>query len=54
MPPAENRDTKQGFLLAGAAYLLWGFLPFYMKALAHVPSWKSSPIVFFGRFRSRW
>ena len=39
MPP-ENRDTKQGFLLAGAAYLLWGFLPFYMKALAHVPSWE--------------
>ena len=41
MPAApENRDTKQGFLLAGAAYLLWGFLPFYMKALAHVPSWE--------------
>ena len=39
MPP-ENRDTKQGFLLAGGAYLLWGFLPFYMKALAHVPSWE--------------
>jgi chloramphenicol-sensitive protein RarD len=40
MPPADNRDTKQGFLLAGGAYLLWGFLPFYMKALAHVPSWE--------------
>jgi chloramphenicol-sensitive protein RarD len=40
MPPAENRDTKQGFLLAGGAYLAWGFLPFYMKALAHVPSWE--------------
>jgi chloramphenicol-sensitive protein RarD len=33
----ENRDTKQGFIYAGAAYLMWGFLPFYMKALAHVP-----------------
>ena len=39
MPP-ENRDTRQGFLLAGGAYLLWGFLPFYMKALAHVPAWE--------------
>ena len=36
----ENRDTKQGFLYAGSAYLLWGFLPFYMKALAHIPSWE--------------
>ncbi|MGL4490788.1 MAG: EamA family transporter RarD [Rhizobiaceae bacterium] len=34
----ENRDTKEGFIYAGAAYLIWGFLPFYMKALAHVPS----------------
>ncbi len=40
MPPAENRDTREGFLLAGGAYLLWGFLPFYMKALGHVPSWE--------------
>jgi chloramphenicol-sensitive protein RarD len=34
---SENRDTKQGFVLAGTAYLMWGFLPFYMKALAHIP-----------------
>ena len=33
----ENRDTKQGFLYAGAAYLMWGFLPLYMKALGHIP-----------------
>ncbi|MDK2775593.1 MAG: EamA family transporter RarD, partial [Tabrizicola sp.] len=26
-----------GFLFALTAYLLWGFLPLYMKALAHVP-----------------
>ncbi len=33
----KNIDTKQGFLYAGSAYLVWGFLPFYMKALAHIP-----------------
>ena len=36
--PADNRDTLDGFLFALAAYLMWGFLPFYMKALAHVPA----------------
>ncbi|MER8870911.1 EamA family transporter RarD [Mesorhizobium sp. M0814] len=32
-------DTKarRGFLLALGAYLLWGLLPFYMKAVAHLP-----------------
>ena len=35
---AENRDTPEGFLFALAAYFMWGFLPFYMKALAHVPA----------------
>jgi chloramphenicol-sensitive protein RarD len=43
MSPAENRDTKEGFLYAGGAYLLWGFLPFYMKALSHVPAWEIIP-----------
>jgi chloramphenicol-sensitive protein RarD len=33
----EKGDTKEGFIYAGAAYLIWGFLPFYMKALADVP-----------------
>jgi chloramphenicol-sensitive protein RarD len=33
----QNQDSKQGFIYAGVAYIMWGFLPFYMKALAHVP-----------------
>lgn len=36
--PDQNRDTLPGFLYALAAYLLWGFLPLYMKALAAVPT----------------
>ena len=36
-PPPENRDTLAGFLFALSAYLMWGFLPFYMKAVAHIP-----------------
>jgi chloramphenicol-sensitive protein RarD len=43
MAPADNRDTKHGFLFAGAAYFLWGFLPLYMKALAHIPAWEIVP-----------
>lgn len=35
--PPKNVDTPQGFVFAITAYLLWGFLPLYMKALAHVP-----------------
>ncbi len=34
---ATTGDSLSGFLYALAAYLLWGFLPLYMKALAHVP-----------------
>ncbi|AAV96622.1 EamA family transporter RarD [Ruegeria pomeroyi] len=34
----ENVDTPKGLALAITAYLLWGFLPLYMKLLAHVPS----------------
>lgn len=34
---AKNEDSLSGFLFALAAYLLWGFLPLYMKALAHIP-----------------
>lgn len=30
-------DGKRGFLFALSAYLLWGFLPLYMKVVAHVP-----------------
>jgi chloramphenicol-sensitive protein RarD len=36
-PPAPNEDSLSGFLFALTAYLLWGFLPLYMKALAHIP-----------------
>jgi chloramphenicol-sensitive protein RarD len=34
---ASEGDTRGGFAFAVSAYLLWGFLPIYMKALAHVP-----------------
>lgn len=40
---AENRDTREGFLYAGAAYFIWGFLPLYMKWLAHIPAWEVVP-----------
>lgn len=43
MSPAENRDSKLGFAYAGASYFMWGFLPFYMKALAHIPAWEVVP-----------
>jgi chloramphenicol-sensitive protein RarD len=43
MSPVDNRDTKEGFLYAGGAYFIWGFLPLYMKALAHVPAWEIVP-----------
>jgi chloramphenicol-sensitive protein RarD len=33
-----NVDTREGFLIALATYFLWGFLPFYMKAVAHIPA----------------
>lgn len=32
----KNEDSLSGFLFALAAYLLWGFLPLYMKALGHI------------------
>jgi chloramphenicol-sensitive protein RarD len=34
---AETGDSLRGFLFALAAYLMWGFLPLYMKAVAHIP-----------------
>jgi chloramphenicol-sensitive protein RarD len=36
-PAPLNEDSLPGFLFALTAYLLWGFLPLYMKALAHIP-----------------
>lgn len=32
----KNEDSLGGFLYALGAYLLWGFLPVYMKAVAHI------------------
>ncbi len=36
--PIERGDTGRGFLLALAAYVFWGFLPLYMKSVAHIPA----------------
>ena len=36
-PAVANEDSLPGFLFALTAYVLWGFLPLYMKALAHIP-----------------
>ena len=35
--PTKNEDSPKGLFLAVTAYLMWGFLPLYMKALAAVP-----------------
>jgi chloramphenicol-sensitive protein RarD len=32
----ENDDSLRGFGFALTAYLLWGFLPLFMKAVAHI------------------
>ncbi|SON56904.1 putative chloramphenical resistance permease RarD [Hartmannibacter diazotrophicus] len=37
-PALKNEDTLAGFGYAFTAYVLWGFLPLYMKAVAHIPS----------------
>lgn len=34
----DTGDTPRGFALALVAYGFWGFMPLYMKALAHVPT----------------
>ncbi|RNF33625.1 EamA family transporter RarD [Paracoccus methylarcula] len=34
---AINSDSPRGFAFALSAYVLWGVLPLYMKALAHIP-----------------
>ncbi len=36
--PATPEDTPQGLAFAVGAYGLWGFLPLYMKAIAHIPA----------------
>jgi chloramphenicol-sensitive protein RarD len=37
MENPDNKDSLRGFGFALTAYLLWGFLPLYMKAMAHIP-----------------
>ena len=37
-PVAQTGDTREGFLFALSAYLLWGFLPLFMKAIDHIPA----------------
>lgn len=34
--PSLNEDSLHGFFYAAGAYLLWGALPLFMKALAHI------------------
>jgi chloramphenicol-sensitive protein RarD len=33
-----NEDTPRGFAFGLTAYFLWGFLPFYLKAISHLPA----------------
>ncbi|MND50425.1 EamA-like transporter family protein [compost metagenome] len=36
-PVAVNEDTPRGFAFGLTAYFMWGFLPFYLKAVSHLP-----------------
>ena len=36
--PAADDESARGFVFAFMAYFMWGLLPFYMKAVAHIPS----------------
>lgn len=33
----SRREATRGFFYALASYVMWGFLPLYMKAVAHLP-----------------
>lgn len=35
---SASGDTPSGFAYTLAAYLLWGFMPLYMKAVSHIPA----------------
>ena len=35
--PEAGKAATRGFLYALSAYLMWGVLPLYMKAVAHIP-----------------
>ena len=34
----KNPDTPQGLTFALTAYIMWGVLPLYLKALSHIPA----------------
>lgn len=34
----QTGDSPRGFAFALTAYVMWGFLPFFMKAIAHIPA----------------
>ncbi|MCR6498785.1 EamA family transporter RarD [Shinella sp. CPCC 101442] len=34
----QSGDSPRGFAFALTAYVIWGFLPFFMKAVAHIPA----------------
>ncbi|SEN36359.1 chloramphenicol-sensitive protein RarD [Gemmobacter aquatilis] len=34
----QNTDSPRGLAFALSAYVMWGFLPLYMKALSHIPA----------------
>lgn len=36
--PRPNEDSPRGLAFAITAYLLWGFLPLYMHAMANIPA----------------
>ena len=36
-PAIDTGDSARGFVFALIAYLMWGFLPIFMKAVAHMP-----------------
>lgn len=35
--PKASEDSRQGLIFAISAYVFWGFLPLYMKLIAHIP-----------------
>lgn len=37
-PAISDADARRGFFFALSAYLTWGVLPFYLKAVAHIPA----------------
>ncbi|MDZ5696264.1 EamA family transporter RarD [Chelativorans sp. M5D2P16] len=37
-PAAGEEESLRGFFFAFSAYFLWGLLPFFMKAVGHIPA----------------